>query len=210
MKYEWKKQDKALYLPAVEPAILTVPAFPYFMLQGEGNPNSETFADAVGVLYSLAYAVKMLPKKGAAPESYYDYTVFPLEGIWDLNPEGRKKAVLDKDDLLYTLMIRQPDFVTADLAGDILEKLKTTKPHPLLHKAAFGSSEDGLSVQMLHLGSYDEEPQSFARMEQYCSEHDLQRVTHTHREIYISDARRTSPEKLKTVLRFQVSRQVTS
>lgn len=206
MKYEWKKQDKALYHPPTEPVLIDVPAYPYFMLEGEGNPNSEAFAEAVGVLYSLAYAVKMLPKKGASPEDYYEYSIFPLEGIWDLSPQGRKKAVLDKDELIYTLMIRQPDFVTPDLAANIFGKLKSTKPHPLLNKASFSSSEDGLCVQMMHLGPYDEEPHSFARMEQYCAEHGLQRIAKIHREIYISDARRTSPEKLKTVLRFKVSR----
>lgn len=205
MKYEWRKQEKSLYLPKAEPALVDVPLFHYFMLQGEGNPNSEAFTAAVSVLYSLSYAVKMLPKKGEPPADYYEYTLFPLEGVWDLSEEGRRKAVLDKDELRYKLMIRQPDFVTAALAADVLKRLKMTKPHPLLDKAAFGSCEDGLSVQMMHLGSYDNEAQSFARMEQYASAHGLQRLSYTHREIYISDASRTPPEKLKTVLRFRVS-----
>ncbi|WP_019910098.1 GyrI-like domain-containing protein [Paenibacillus sp. HW567] len=207
MKYEWKKQDKTLYLPAAEPALITVPAHNCFMLQGEGNPNGEDFTEAVGVLYSLSYAIKMLPKKGPAPEGYYEYSIFPLEGIWDLSEQGRKEAVLNKDELVYTLMIRQPDFVTPVLAAEIIGKVKISKPHPLLNKAAFGSSEDGLSVQMLHVGPYDEEPDSFMRMEQYCKEHGLQRVSKSHREIYITDARRTQPQKMKTVLRFQVSRE---
>ncbi|MHA6533409.1 GyrI-like domain-containing protein [Paenibacillus sp. BAC0078] len=207
MKYEWKKQDKTFYLPAAEPALITVPAHNYFMLQGEGNPNGEAFAEAVGVLYSLSYAIKMLPKKGPAPEGYYDYSIFPLEGIWDLSEKGRKEAVLNKDELVYTLMIRQPDFVTPGLAAEIIGKVKISKPHPLLNTAAFGSSEDGLSVQMLHVGPFDEEPHSFERMEQYCIDQGLRRISHAHREIYITDARKTQPQKMKTVLRFQVSRE---
>ncbi|HRS21697.1 MAG TPA: GyrI-like domain-containing protein, partial [Clostridia bacterium] len=110
MKYEWKKQDKGLYLPKNQPEIVMVPPMRFFMLDGRGNPNNEDFADAIGVLYSLAYAVKMMPKKGAAPEGYYEYSVFPLEGVWDLAPEARELEVLDKDSLIYTIMIRQPDF----------------------------------------------------------------------------------------------------
>ncbi|WNS44593.1 GyrI-like domain-containing protein [Paenibacillus sp. MMS20-IR301] len=208
MKYEWKKQDKALYLPAAEPVQIHVPAYNYFTLQGQGNPNQPDFAEAVGVLYSLSYAVKMLPKKGPAPEGYYEYTVFPLEGIWDLTEAGRCKAELDKDELVYTLMIRQPDFVTPELAAEVLEKVKQSKPHPLLHKAAFDNVEDGHSVQMLHIGPYDDEPGSFSRMEQYCAGQGLRRLSKLHREIYISDARRTQAEKLRTVLRFTVTQEV--
>lgn len=206
MKVEWKKQDKAFYLPAAEPGLIEVPAYPYFLLKGEGNPNAEAFKEAVGVLYSLSYAVKMLPKKGPAPEGYYDYTIYPLEGIWDLSETGRRKTALDKDELVYTIMIRQPDFVTPALAAEIIQKTKINKPHPLLEKAAFSKVEDGLSVQMLHTGPYDDEPASFARMEQFCAGQGLRRESKLHREIYISDARRAKPEKLRTVLRFKVSR----
>nr|WP_274528636.1 GyrI-like domain-containing protein [Paenibacillus piscarius] len=207
MKVEWKKHDKAIYLPAALPALIEVPAYPYFLLKGEGNPNAPAFREAVGVLYSLSYTVKMLPRNGPAPEGYYDYTIYPLEGIWDLSEAGRSKAALDKVELVYTIMIRQPDFVTPELAAEILHKVKTSKPHPLLEQAAFGKVEDGLSVQMLHTGPYDEEPASFARMEQFCAGAGLRRESKLHREIYLSDARRVKPEKLRTVLRFKVSRQ---
>ncbi|MFD2879091.1 GyrI-like domain-containing protein [Paenibacillus rhizoplanae] len=202
-----KNKTKPLYLPPSEPGLIQVPAFPYFTLRGEGNPNGSAFAEAVAVLYSLSYAVKMLPRKGPAPEGYYDYTVFPLEGIWDLSEAGRRSAVLDKNELIYTLMIRQPDFVTPALAAEVLEQVKRSKPHPLLDKAVFACCEDGLSVQMLHLGPYDDEPHSFARMEQFCSTQGLLRESHLHREIYISDARRARLEKLRTVLRFKAVRQ---
>ncbi|WP_151734564.1 GyrI-like domain-containing protein [Paenibacillus tengchongensis] len=207
MKYDWRKQDKALYLPPAEPKLVQVPAFPVFILKGEGDPNGAAFAEAVKVLYSLTYAVKMLPKQGAAPGDYYGYRVFPLEGVWDLSEQGRSKAFLDKNDLLYTLMIRQPDFVTPALAGAVMDKVARTKPHPLNGQAVFGTAEDGLCVQMMHRGPFDTEAESFARMEQFCLVQGLRRISLTHREIYLSDPRRSAPDKQRTVLRFQVERQ---
>lgn len=204
MKYEWKKQAKELYLPKNKPQIVIVPSFKFFMIEGKGNPNSEDFSEAVGVLYSLAYAMKMLPKKDIIPEGYFDYTVFPLEGIWDLEEEARTLDTLDKNKLIYTIMIRQPDFVTDDLAKEVIEMVKKKKPHPLLDKVRFNSLEDGHCVQMLHLGSFDDEPKSFSIMEDYCIENNLKRISKIHREIYISDARKTQPDKLKTVLRFKI------
>jgi hypothetical protein len=204
MKYECKKQGKELYLPKNQPEIVMVPSMKFFMLEGKGNPNSEEFSEAVVVLYSLSYAVKMMPKKGVTPEGYFEYTVFPLEGVWDLAPEARGKEVLDKDSLIYTIMIRQPDFVTDELAQATLESTVKKTKHPMLSKVRFGSLEEGKCVQMLHLGSYDNEPGSFARMEEFCKSNNMKRVSKIHKEIYISDARKTPAEKLQTVLRFKV------
>lgn len=206
MKYEWKKHAKELYLPKNTPELVTVPNLKFFMIEGKGNPNSEEFSEAIGVLYSLAYAIKMLPKKDIIPEGYFEYTVFPLEGIWDLAEEARALEVLDKDSLIYTIMIRQPDFVTDQLAQEVIDRVKLKKPHPLLDNVSFNSIEEGLCVQMLHLGPYDDEPKSFALMEDYCVQNKLRRSTMVHREIYLTDARKTQQEKLKTVLRFKVDR----
>lgn len=204
MKYEWKKNDKELYLPKNKPEIVTVPNFKFFMLDGKGNPNSEEFSEAIGVLYSLSYVIKMLPKNGIVPEGYFDYTVFPLEGVWDLAEEARNVHRLDKNSLIYTIMIRQPHFVTNELAEEVIQSVKLKKPHILLDKVKFNSLEDGLCLQMLHIGFYDDEPKSFAIMEDYCRVNDLRRTTKIHREIYISDFRKTQPDKLKTILRFKV------
>lgn len=201
MKYEWKKQDKKIYLPGREPELIKVPDFKYFTIKGEGNPNEEGFAEAVGVLYSLAYAVKMIPKKGIVPEGYFEYSVFPLEGVWHLREEAEQ---FDKNQLIYTLMIRQPEFVTDELAKKAFELVKRKKPHLLLEKASFEILEEGLSVQMLHSGAYDHEPESFKVMEEYCESQKLRRITKFHKEIYITDARKTKPEALKTVLRYGV------
>jgi hypothetical protein len=113
MKHEWRKKEKGLYLPKKVPVQIQVPEFHFFTIKGKGNPNDDFFPEYIGVLYSLAYAVKMSPKKGLAPEGYFDYTVYPLEGVWDISAEAKNSATggFTKDDLVFKLMIRQPDFV---------------------------------------------------------------------------------------------------
>jgi hypothetical protein len=206
MKHEWKKSEKNIYLPKSRPEKISIPEFKFFMISGEGNPNDEFFAEYIGVLYSLTYAVKMSPKSGKTPKNYFEYTVYPLEGEWDINDEAKKKynGKLDKNALIFDLMIRQPDFVTADLASEMIEKTKKKKPHELLDQVRYEVYKEGDCIQMLHIGSYDDEPQSFNLMKQFANEQNLKRISMKHREIYLSDARKTPPEKLKTVLRFQV------
>jgi hypothetical protein len=206
MKYEWKKQDKLLYLPKNQPEVITIPEMKFFALEGKGNPNSESFSEAVSVLYSLSYVIKMMPKKGVTPEGYFEYAVFPLEGVWDLAEEAKGLDYLDKDSLIYTIMIRQPDFVTDELAKSVMEITKKKKPHPLLDNVKFESITEGLCVQMLHLGSYNSETVSFSKMEEFCKTNYLRRLSKIHREIYISDPRKTTADKLKTVLRIKVER----
>ncbi|MCL2757016.1 MAG: GyrI-like domain-containing protein [Coriobacteriia bacterium] len=200
MKYEWKKSEKDLYLPKDAPTIVTVPKQKFFAIDGKGDPNGEDFAERTGVLYSLAYAVRMMPKSGFTPDGYYEYTVYPLEGIWE------NVDVLDKGLFSYTIMIRQPDFVNAEVAEKALGIIKEKKPHILLPEACFCEIEDGLSVQMMHVGSYDSEPQSFEMMRRFAKDNGLIRRTDNHREIYLSDPRKTERDRLKTVLRYCVSR----
>ena len=204
MKFEWKKQEKNLYLPKGKPNLITVPKQKFIMIRGKGNPNDEEFSEKIGILYSLAYAVRMMPKQGYTPDGYFEYTVYPLEGIWDLTKEGRQSDTLNKDELLYTIMIRQPDFVTQEVFDKAFENVRKKKNHPLLDTVNFETMEDGLSVQMMHVGSYDDEPQSFEQMKKFIKENDLEIITLRHREIYISDARKTEKSKLKTVLRYMV------
>lgn len=205
MPYDWKKNEKQFYLPKDRPESLKVPPFNFFQLEGQGNPNDDFFAEYIGVLYALSYAVKMSPKHGIAPEGYIDYCIFPLEGVWDINDDAKASynGVLDKNSLIFKLMIRQPAFVTENFASRIIEITKQKKAHPLLEKVQFISAEEGLCVQMLHNGSYADEPQSFAKMEAFAAENQLKRICQRHREIYLSDARKVAPEKLRTVLRFQ-------
>ncbi|MFA5523401.1 MAG: GyrI-like domain-containing protein [Tissierellales bacterium] len=204
MKHEWRKQEKSLYIPKEKPELITVPEQKFLMIKGEGNPNSEEFAEKIGVLYSLAYAIRMMPKQGYTPEGYFEYTVYPLEGVWDLTEEGRKLEKLNKDELLYTIMIRQPDFVTEEVVERAFGNVRKKKPHPLLDKVTFGTMEDGLSVQILHVGPYDDEPQSFEMMKEFINNNNLEIATLIHREIYLSDARKVEPAKMKTVLRYRV------
>jgi hypothetical protein len=206
MKYEWKKMDKEIYLPPQKPQLLLVPEYKYFLISGEGNPNADDFAEAVQALYSLSYSLKMMPKKGKTPEGYYDYAVFPLEGFWDLKEGKRTTGKFNKDDLVYTIMIRQPDFVADKLAEEVIENVKKTKPQRFLEKVTFGSFHEGLSLQIMHIGPYDEEPKTFRILEDYCLKNRLLRKSLTHKEIYISDVRRVEPEKMKTVLRIQVEK----
>jgi len=206
MKHEWKKNDKQFYLPKNKPETIVVPKFNFYCIQGKGNPNDDFFADYIGVLYSLSYAIKMSQKQGFSPANYQEYTVFPLEGIWDIDEEARKiyNGTLDKNALVFKLMMRQPDFVTQEFAQETIERVRKKKPHELLDKVKFETIEDGLCIQMLHEGSYDTEPASFRKMQEFANDNNLQRIELTHREIYLSDARKVSSEKLRTVLRFMV------
>jgi hypothetical protein len=208
MKYEWRKKDKEIYLPKDSPTMYNDTEKLYITVQGEGHPDSDAFRSNIELLYALSYSIRMMPKSGVTPVGYYEYTVFPLEGIWDMNEEGRKLDYLDKNLLVYQLMIRQPDFLTEEIFRAAVDIVSVKKKHLAVETAKLERLADGLCVQMMHHGSYDHEPETFSIMEKYCMEHGLTRIDRRHREIYISDASKTVPEKLKTVLRFQVSQQI--
>ncbi len=193
MKHNWKTGEKSFYLPKATPEFITIPEFRFFTIEGEGNPNDPNFAEYIGVLYSLSYAVKMSPKKGLAPIGYFDYPVYPLEGVWDLNEEAKKNffRVINKNDLVFKLMIRQPDFVDETFAQQIIEATKAKKTYPLLDNVRFERAAEGACIQMLHIGSFDDEPASFQRMEEFATNQKLTRKSKIHREIYLSDARKT-------------------
>lgn len=204
MKYEWRKEEKKFYIPGTKPELVQIPKFKFLTINGEGDPNGPDFSDRVEALYSLSYAIRMMPKKGFTPEGYFEYTVYPLEGLWDLSEEGRTKSTLDKSQLVYTIMIRQPDFVTAEVFSKAVGLTKKAKQNGLIDDVRFMEIEDGPSVQMLHLGSYDVEKKSFDMMKEYIAEKGLVLKTMVHREIYLSDPRKSEPDKLKTVLRYMV------
>jgi hypothetical protein len=206
-KYEWRKREKALYIPKNKPESVDIPEFKFLTLRGEGSPANEMFTECIGTLYSLAYAIKMLPKKmDVKPSGYFDFTVYPLEGIWDINDKAKEhfSGTIKKEDLVYQLMIRQPDFVDASLYGEMLDFVKKKKSNPLLSQVAFETILEGPCIQMLHLGKFEDESISFDQMEAFSEKEGLTRLSKVHREIYLSDARKVAPEKLKTVLRFQV------
>ncbi len=208
MKYEWKKQERDFYGVRDKPQIITVPRWSFIMIKGVGNPNNEDFPERVGVLYSLAYPIKFGFKalcgnnKGQhALYEYNDYSVYPLEGVWTTS---NKDNPLDKDSFEYTIMIRQPGFITKEMFDAAFALTAKKKPHPLLNEIVFDTMEDGKSVQILHKGSFDDEPASFAKMDLFAGENGLERLNQYHREIYLGDARKTAPEKRMTILRYQV------
>jgi hypothetical protein len=208
MKYDWKKLEREIYNTKGEPYTVVVPRQSYIMIKGVGNPNNEDFSERVGALYSLAYAIKFGYRAAyssdgelRARSEYSDYGVFPLEGVWTT---ANAESLSDKDSYMYTIMIRQPDFITEAMFEAALEATRKKKPNPLLDEILFNWMEDGMSVQMLHTGSYDDEPASFARMDAFAAANALERTDSSHREIYLNDARRTAPEKRRTVLRYRV------
>jgi len=157
---------------------------------------------ATEALYSFSYSVKMSYKSKDVPKGYYDYTVFPLEGVWDL--VDKSKPITDKSNFAYSIMIRQPDFLTEELFKRFVNEAKNKKPNVYLEKIRYVTITEGLCCQMLHIGSYDDEPASFEKMEQFCRDNGYERICLKHREIYLSDPRKTEADKLKTVLRFNV------
>ena len=196
-----KKKEKELYVPKQSPVQLEVPEFKYIVLEGVGNPNDEEFSDAIGVLYSVSYGIRMLPKKGITPEGYFEYTVYPLEALWK---QEDNKEEFDKNNLQYRIMMRQPNFVTEELLSTVLEIVAKKNHHDKLTEVKLESIQDGDCVQAMHVGSYDNEPETFAKLDAFCIANGMERANEWHREIYLSDVRKTEPEKLKTVLRFQV------
>lgn len=199
MKYEWKKQEKELYGAKTVPAVVTVPEQNYIMISGEGNPNDADFSNRVSALYSVAYAVKMAYKK-AAQGGIDDFAVYPLEGVWQ-KIEGDE---LVKENLRYTLMIRQPGFIEKDRIDAALECAKVKKPNPLLEEIRFEIVKGGTCVQILHIGAYDDELVSFAMLDKFARALSLTRAESCHREIYLNNANRTEKSKLKTILRYMV------
>lgn len=207
MKHEWRKAEKSIYQPKTEPELVDVPEFKYIVINGEGNPKSPHFSHCIQALYSLAYGIKIGMKKiPNPPESYSDWTVYPLSGIWGLTEEGQNRydGTLNKDHLAFDLMIRQPDFITAKFMNEMLALTQKKKPNELLSKIELRRITDGKCIQMMHVGSFDDEPQSFAKIQAFAKEMNLKRSSRTHREIYLSDFRKVPTEKLKTILRFTV------
>lgn len=202
MKYEWRKANREIYQIKSEPCLIGVPAQSFIMIDGKGDPNAADFSERVGALYSLAYAIKMNYKKTAAEQEFTDFTVYPLEGIWQQEQAGE----LIKEELIYTIMIGQPDFITGEMVKKALEQVRVKKPNPLYDEIRFEEMTEGACVAMLHLGPFDEEPQSFAKMDTFCQNQQLTRISHTHREIYLNNLNRTDPSKLKTILRHKVQK----
>ena len=171
MKYEWKKNEKNLYGVKQKPQLIEIPSAYYIMIKGEGNPNESDFFNRVSALYSLAYGIKMLFKNMEKEElEYSDFTVFPLEGIWEKSDDEE----FDKNKLKYTIMIKQPYFITKEIFDLAFEKVKKKKPNELYDEVSFDCIESKKAIQILHIGSFDTEIESFEKLDNFVNEMNLE------------------------------------
>ncbi len=196
-KTDLKKEHKDLYRAAKEPALVLVPAFNYLAIDGRGDPNtSADYAAALEALFSLAYTVKFLLKCG--PEAF-DYVVMPLEGQWWVKDMAAFEST-PKDEWLWTMAVLQPEQLTPAHVEEAMKQVRNKKNPSALDRVRLERFEDGLSAQVLYVGPYFQEGPIVRRLHQFIldSGHEL---CGRHREIYLSDPRRTAPEKLKTIIR---------
>ena len=207
MAFDFKKEYKELYLPKNEPQIVTVPKINYIAVKGKGNPNEKggEYKTAIGVLYAVAYILKMSYKADYKIKGFFEYVVPPLEGFWWQN--GVESAdYTNKSAFNWISVIRLPDFVTEkdlDWAVETASKKKKMD----CSKAEFMSIDESLCVQIMHIGAYDNEPETVAILDRYVKENgymiDFTDERH-HHEIYLSDPRKAAPEKCKTVIRHPI------
>lgn len=207
MAFDYKKEYREYYMPPKKPVLVDVPKMNFIAVRGAGDPNQENgpYQQAMGILYGIAYTIKMSKMGDRRIEGYFDYVVPPLEGFW----WQADKIGIDysrKQDFQWIALIRLPDFVTeADFAWAVAEATRKKKQD--FSRAEFFTYGEGLCVQCMHVGPYDDEPETVAAMERYAQEQGyVIDITDSryHHEIYLSDARKTAPEKLKTVIRCPV------
>jgi hypothetical protein len=209
MAFDFKKEFKGLYLPKSKPEIITVPKVNYIAVRGKGNPNEKdgAYSQALSILYAVAYTLKMSYKTDYKIEGFFEYVVPPLEGFWW--QDGIKGVnYSDKSSFNWISVIRMPDFVTEiDFKWAVETASKKKKID--CSSAEFLTIDEGLCVQIMHIGSYDDEPASVKLMDDYIKENGYENdinQTRLHHEIYLSDPRKTEPEKLKTVIRHPIKK----
>ena len=209
MPFDFKKEYKEFYLPKAKPQIVTVPEMRFVAVRGEGDPNEEggAYQQAIGMLYAVAYTIKMSKKGDHRIEGYFDFVVPPLEGFWW--QEGVKGVdYARKAGFRWISLIRLPDFVTEEEFAWAKAEAERKKKLDL-SKAEYLVLEEGTCVQCMHEGPYDDEPETVALMDAFTAEQGYETdlsETRRHHEIYLTDARKTPPEKWKTVIRHPVKR----
>ncbi len=210
MAFDFKKEYKEFYMPKNKPNIIEIPKMNYIAIRGKGNPNEENgdYKKTIGLLYNIAYTIKMSDKGNHKIDGFFEYVVPPLEGFWW--QEGMKETIdyNNKSAMHFISIIRLPDFVTKkDFDWAIEEATKKKKED--FSKIEFFTYDEGLCVQCLHIGSYDEEPETINVMHQYIKENGYELdITDTryHHEIYLSDPRKCDVKKLKTVIRHPIKK----
>ena len=209
MAFDYKKEYKEFYMPKKKPELVEVPEMKFIAVRGKGNPNEEdgAYKRAIGLLYGIAFTIKMSKMGDHKIDGYFDYVVPPLEGFW------WQKGVIGvdysrKEDFCWISVIRLPDFVTEDDFRWALDEAQRKKKQDY-SKVEFLTISEGLCVQCMHIGAYDDEPATIAVMDQFIREQGYENdfsETRMHHEIYLSDARRVAPEKLKTVIRHPMKK----
>ncbi|MCM1399361.1 MAG: GyrI-like domain-containing protein [Clostridium sp.] len=207
MSFDFKKEYKEFYMPKNKPEIVDVPEMNFIAVRGKGNPNDEDgdYKASIGLLYGIAYTIKMSKKGNHKIEGYFDYVVPPLEGFWwQENTDGIDYA--RKEDFCWISVIRLPDFVTEKDFQWAVKEAEQKKGQDF-SKVEFMTIKEGLCVQCMHIGAFDDEPATVALMDKFCLDNGYVNDftdKRLHHEIYLSDARRVAPERLKTVIRHPV------
>ena len=211
MPFDYKKEYKEFYMPPKKPTIVNVPTMNYIAVRGKGDPNTPDgeYKQSIGLLYAVAFTIKMSKKGSHQIEGYFDYVVPPLEGLWWQDGiQGIDYA--HKENFNWISLIRLPDFVTKadfDWAVDEASKKKRTD----FSKVEFLNCNEGLCVQCMHIGSYDDEPATIQLMHEFMEQEGYSidiSEKRRHHEIYLSDARRVAPDKLKTIIRHPIKQAV--
>ena len=210
MAFDYKKEYKEFYMPKNKPSIVVIPRMNYIAVRGKGNPNDENgeYKKSIGLLYTIAFTIKMSYKGAHKIEGYFEYVVPPLEGFWW--QEGKVGSIdyQNKEEMQFISIIRLPDFVTErDFNWAIEEATKKKKSD--FSKVEFFSYEEGACVQCMHIGPYDNEPATIDLMHKYIKENGYEldiTDTRLHHEIYLSDPRRCDINKLKTVIRHPIKK----
>lgn len=209
MAFDFKKEYKEFYMPKRKPEIVNVPMMTYVTVRGKGDPNEEggEYKKAVGTLYAVAYTLKMSRMTDHRIDGYFDYVVPPLEGLWwQEGVDGVNYG--DKASFNWLAMIRLPDFVTLD-EFEWAVKTAEEKKNADFSSAEYLTLTEGLCVQIMHTGSYDDEPESVKLMDEYIAEKGYENDMtdgRMHHEIYLSDPRKCAPEKLRTVIRHPIKK----
>lgn len=209
MTFDYKKEYKEFYLPPRKPGIVAVPEMHFIAVRGKGDPNEPegAYKAAIGMLYSIAFTIKMSYKGAHKIDGYFPYVVPPLEGLWKQSGGGSIDYA-HKEGFEWISMIRLPEFVTGD-EFDWAIKEATEKKKQDFSKVEFFTYDEGLCVQCMHIGSYDEEPETIRMMREYAEKLGYREDfsdARLHHEIYLSDPRRVAPEKLRTVVRHPVTK----
>ena len=207
--FDFKKERRDLYQPSTAPAIVDVPEMLFLMADGKGNPNGGMeFSAAMEALYGLSYTIRM----NKAEAGYVETVVPPSEGFWDFADSARYRetgVLPPKDEYVWTLVLRQPEFVTQEVFERAKAALRKRKPQANVDLVRLERFREGLCVQALHLGPYDAEPATVHAMERYQEQRGF-RLDHAsgrrHHEIYLSNPAKTAPEAMKTILRLPVKR----